>query len=170
MEDIMGNMAKQNDYRSSSVRTVQADAYLSDMNELIARGYEVAITVTGGSMVPFLVHGRDQVYFGPIQKPLKHGDVVFYKRTDGKFVMHRICNIRKGNEYYLIGDAQKQKEGPIFREQIFAVVLAVKRKGEWIDSSSPVWKFFQHVWVRLVPFRGIIMKVYSLVQRGRKHD
>ena len=35
----------------------------------------------------------------------------------------------KKEEYYLIGDAQTVIEGPIQREQIFAVVTKVKRKG-----------------------------------------
>ena len=51
----------------------------------------------------------------------------------------------KKEEYYLIGDAQTVIEGPIQREQIFAVVTKVKRKGEWIvpeisgGNSSPTY-------------------------------
>ena len=42
--------------------------------------------------------------------------------------MHRIYNV-KNEEYYLIGDAQTVIEGPIQREQIFAIIIKVKRKG-----------------------------------------
>ena len=83
-----------------------------------------------------------------------------YKRQ----VMHRIYNVKK-EEYYLIGDAQTVIEGPIQREQIFAVVTKVKRKGEWIVPENFRWKFFVHVWLNIIPLRETIIKTYRFFKR-----
>lgn len=79
------------------------------MKELLAQGKNVTFKVTGGSMVPFLVGLRDLAVVSPVTEPLKKGDIVFYQRSNGDYVMHRICKIKNG-EYYMVGDAQMQIE------------------------------------------------------------
>lgn len=151
-------------------RIVDTVPFMAEMRKLIEAGYGVSLTVTGGSMLPFIAGERDKVYFGPIEKPLKRGDIVFYQRCGGGYVMHRIYRVSREQEYYLVGDAQEQMEGPILREQIFAVVTSVQRKGKWINSGNFVWKFYQYVWIRMVPVRRSIIEIYKTVQRRRKHE
>ena len=40
-------------------RTVDTDSYMRVLSGLVAKGETVCLTITGGSMTPFLVHGRD---------------------------------------------------------------------------------------------------------------
>ena len=46
--------------------------------------------------------------------------------------MHRIHHINKEGKLFIIGDAQVDMEGPIDKEQVFAIITKVKRKGKWI--------------------------------------
>ena len=71
----------------------------------------------------------------------------------------------KNEEYYLIGDAQTVIEGPIQREQIFAIIIKVKRKGKWIVPEDFQWKFFAHIWPNIIPLRRTIIKTYRFFKR-----
>ena len=101
---------------------------------------------------PFLCHRRDYIYFTRPEEELKRGDMVFYQRDSGQYVMHRIWKVRPEG-YYMVGDAQTQIEGPLRREQIFARIVRVKRKGRILEPGDFWWEFFEHVWICIIPAR-----------------
>lgn len=97
--------------------------------------------------------------------PLKKGDMVFYQRVDGQYVMHRIYKV-KDKEFYMVGDAQTEIEGPLCDKQIFARITKIRRKGKLIQPRDFWWWFFAKVWIRLVPIRPLIIKMYRLCCRS----
>ena len=116
----------------------------------------------------FLGHGRDTIFFSAPDRELRRGDMVFYQRDSGQFVMHRIWKVKKDG-YYIVGDAQTDIEGPIRRDQIFARITKVNRKGKMISNGDFWWEFFEKVWIRMVPLRPAIVKFYTAVfSRGKK--
>lgn len=148
------------------MRQLDTTAYVSALRELVEAGQEVSMTIAGGSMAPFLVNGRDAIRFKAPDRPLKPGDMVFYQRENGQFVMHRICRVAPEG-VYLVGDAQWHIEGPLAPERIFALVIQAQRKGKWIGPGDFWWEFFARVWIRLIPLRPGIVKLYTRL-RGRK--
>ncbi len=142
------------------MRELDAQEYLTMLRGLVEEGREVTMTITGSSMAPFLIHRRDSICFAKPDRELRRGDMVFFRRTDGTYVMHRICRV-KDNGYYLIGDAQTVKEGPVGRSQIFALVKKVRRKGVWMGPGDFWWEFFEHVWLRMIPLRRLVMRIYG---------
>ena len=149
------------------MRTVDTREYLSILRELTEEGRDVSLRITGSSMAPFLIHQRDTVYFRKPDRPLKKGDMVFYQRDSGQFVMHRICRVKKDG-YYLVGDGQTQIEGPIRRDQIFGLIFQVSRKGKTMVPGDFWWEFFRHVWLRLIPFRNVLVKLEAAWKRWRR--
>ncbi|MBQ2948874.1 MAG: S24/S26 family peptidase [Clostridia bacterium] len=127
---------------------------------LVEEGKEVSIIVTGSSMNPFLIHQRDTVFFRRPDRPLRRGDIVFYQRDNGQYVLHRIVRVR-GDMFDIIGDAQTEIEFGVRREQIFALITKVKRKGKLIRPGDFWWMFFERVWLRMIPLRRIISVVYG---------
>ena len=113
-------------------------------------------------MSPFLGHARDTIYFQKPDRKLRRGDIVFYQRLGGQFVMHRICRVTEDG-YYMVGDAQTEIEGPLKREQIFALITKVNRKGKWIGPGNFWWEFFEHVWIRMIPLRPMICRFYGFM-------
>ncbi|MBE5892148.1 MAG: hypothetical protein E7286_02070 [Lachnospiraceae bacterium] len=148
------------------MRKIDTNEYISTLRELTEEGREVGLTISGSSMSPFLIHERDYICFKKPDRELRRGDMVFYQRETGQFVMHRILKV-KPEGYYIIGDAQMEIEGPLRREQIFAVVTRVKRKDKWIQKGNFWWEFFEHVWLHIIPMRRYIMWFYVRV-RGFK--
>ena len=141
---------------------IDTKIYLSFLKEMIEQNMDVSIVISGNSMSPFLVNQPDVIYLIKINTKLKKGDLVLYQRLSGQYVVHRIVKVKKSG-YYLAGDNQIAIEGPILDKQIFGLVTKVKRKGKWIEAGNFWWEFFEHVWVYLLPWRMIILKIYKKV-------
>jgi len=146
------------------MRTVDTRQYVSMLRELVREGNEVSMLITGSSMSPFLLSHKDTICFKAPQRPLRRGDMVFYERSTGQFVMHRIYKVRK-NGLYIVGDAQKDIEGPVDPVQVFAVVTKVNRRGQWVGPGNFWWEFYEHIWIRLVFFRPVIFRLYHLLMK-----
>ena len=142
------------------MKLVNTKEYVSVLQELTDAGKEVSMMISGSSMSPFLIHQRDMVCFKKPDRRLKRGDIVFFQRENGQYVLHRIRKV-KPEGYYIVGDAQTQMEGPVREEQIFGLVTKVKRKGTWIKPGDFWWEFFAGVWLRILPCRRMIMAVYA---------
>lgn len=156
---------------SDGKRKVNTSTYLSCMKELLDKGRSVSVPVTGGSMSPFLASGRDWVQLKPAEKFLKKGNIALYRQKGGRYLLHRICRVENGREYYFIGDAQTCVEGPIDREQIAGGVAMAYRKGRWIGPGDFWWEFFEHTWLHLIPMRRKILSGYGrLRRRGRREE
>ena len=140
---------------------VNTEKYISMLRSLVEEEREVSLLISGSSMAPFLIHHRDTILFGKPDRPLRRGDMVFYQRSTGQFVMHRIYKV-KIDGYYIVGDAQTEIEGPVNQSQIFAIVKKVRRKGKWIGPNNFLWIFFEKIYIRLVPVRSLIIKSYGL--------
>ena len=149
------------------VKQVDTREYVSVLREIAEEGKVVSMLIAGSSMAPFLCHNRDYIYFTRPERELCRGDMVFYQRDNGQYVMHRIYRV-KPDGYYMVGDAQTQIEGPLRREQIFAVITQVKRAGKMIRPGDFWWEFFEHIWIRIVPARRIVTALYGMLC-GKNH-
>ena len=138
--------------------------YIDILRTVIDEGKEVNMRVLGSSMAPFVVHERDTIYFKRPERKLKKGDIAFFQRNNGQYVVHRIYKV-KGDEYYFVGDNQTLIEGPIEKGQIFAIVTRVIRKGKEIRPGDPWWLFFEKIWINMIPLRRITIKAYGLIRR-----
>lgn len=76
-----------------SIRTIDTFEYISVLRELVESGHEVCVKVSGYSMYPFLRSGRDTAFFRKPDRKLRVGDIVFYQRLNGQYILHRICEI-----------------------------------------------------------------------------
>lgn len=140
--------------------------YITILKSLVDEGREVNMHVLGSSMAPFVVHERDVIYFKKPGRKLHKGDIAFFQRKNGQYVVHRIYKT-KGNQYYFVGDNQTDIEGPIDEGQIFATVTKVKRKGKMIGPGDFWWEFFARVWIRIIPVRAFLVRLYGIFNKGR---
>lgn len=150
-------------------KTLNTREYVGLLKQLVEEGETVSMRIVGSSMSPFLIHDRDLITFKAPERELRKGDMVFFQRESGQYVMHRIYAV-KPDGYYMVGDAQTEIEGPISQEQIFAVIIKVRRKGKWLEPGNFWWNFFERVWINIIPFRKVVTVFYGLVYklRGRK--
>lgn len=150
-------------------RFVNTREYVSALRGLTEEGREVSLLISGSSMSPFLIHARDYIYFRKPDRELRRGDMVFFQRDSGQFVMHRILKVKKEG-FYLVGDGQTQVEGPVRRDQIFGLVFCVKRKGKKIKPGDFWWEFFAHVWLVFLPVRPFLVKCYGKLAGAEQNE
>lgn len=126
----------------------------------------VPLTISGGSMTPFLVHGRDVVYLSKPapDEPPKRGDMILYRRDNGAYVLHRVLRVERGL-YTMLGDAQTCPERGIRPDQVLAVVDHVRRKGVILHRGSFVWDFFEGAWLWVVPLRPVLVRGYDIIKK-----
>lgn len=142
------------------MRKVDTYEYVSALRELVEEGHEVSVQISGDSMVPFLHGKRDTAFFKAPDRELKVGDIVFFQRANGQYILHRIVKIENGN-YYIVGDAQSDIEGPISRQQIFALATEVIRNGKTLKPGDFKWTFFEKIWIKVIPLRSKLIRLYN---------
>lgn len=147
-----------------NVKVLPPEAAVERLLAIMATGAAAPLVISGYSMSPFLVHGRDTVYLTPPPETLKKGDMILYRRDSGMYVLHRICAV-EGNTFTLIGDGQQEKEQGIRKDQIIALVTAVRRKGKLLKKGSFWWDFFETVWLNMIPLRPAALKLYGLLKK-----
>jgi hypothetical protein len=125
------------------------------IKEKIDNGGTVKLPITGTSMLPLLVWGRDTVDIIKCQNP-KKGDIIFYLRDNGQFVLHRIVGVDEEG-YVLCGDNQWRLERGIRDHNIIAVVTSITRKGKTFEVTSLPYRIYSKVWMVLIPFRKLIL-------------
>ena len=139
-------------------------ALLEGYRELLPQVDSLPLDVTGSSMSPFLVHGRDSVRLSAIRRPLHAGDIVLYQRDSGEYILHRICRT-DGSTYTMVGDAHTVVESGIRPDQIFALVTEATRNGKKLTPGSFWWEFFEKIWIRILPLRPLVLRIVSSFRR-----
>lgn len=141
-----------------------------DIEKLLQEGNNISIKPQGYSMYPVLVPGRDEAVIEPVNtEKLRRGDVVLYRRdkavaSGGILVLHRIWK-RRPEGFYLVGDNQKEIEGPLRPDQMKGIMVAMNRKGRYISVTNPVYRCLTGIWLMLRPLRPAISKTAAAIKR-----
>ena len=140
-------------------RTLPAAVLMPEYESLLREGAELPLVISGESMLPFLRPGRDTVFLRKPEGTLQRGDIAFYRRSDGSYILHRVVRAEPG-KYWFLGDAQTRVEGPLPAQCVFAYVTAVRRNGRLYQPGSLLWRLFSGPWLNHFRWRPRILRVY----------
>lgn len=130
---------------------VEIDELVPLIEEVVEGGGTFRFYPRGVSMQPMLYQGKDSVVLGKADE-ISVGDVVFYRRDDGNFVLHRIVG-RHGGAYVMCGDHQGNGvEYGIGREQILFKLVGFYKGEEYHGIDEPQYKKYVAKRVRSIPF------------------
>ena len=146
----------------ANLRILPPEELVEQLLSLLEDTSQVPLVISGSSMYPFLHHRRDTVYLSKVSGSLKDGDMIFYRRASGKYVLHRIIRVGQGT-YELLGDRQTTSEPGIRDSQILAVVTAVQRDGKRLQAGDFLWDFFEKFWIRTIRLRPWLIRGYNLL-------
>ncbi len=128
----------------------------------VADGGSFLLTVTGGSMVPALLHERSQVeLIAPGQ--IAPGQIVLVQRDNGSLVLHRVVK-QDGDSLTINGDAQSWQETARV-SQVLAKVSRICRKGKWYEAGTLADKAYCKLWGVTRSLRPGLFKMYSKIKR-----
>lgn len=122
------------------------------------------LVVTGHSMYPTLRHRKDVVYLAPLNRTLKRGDLILYKRASGQYILHRIVSHPKDGKFICSGDNQWQKE-TVEEKQVVALVDGFVRGGKKYEMRNLGHRIWVGFWVLVFPIRRPILKLRRFLGR-----
>ena len=105
--------------------------------EILKKQGTLVFTPGGNSMQPLLSHRENPVVLVPCTERLKKGDIPFYKRADGQYVLHRIVRVRK-TSYDCCGDNQSAVEKGVTDDMILARMIGFYQKETYV-SLDEAW-------------------------------
>lgn len=123
-------------------RDVSFSDLLPIIQEKIQKGESFSFLASGDSMLPFLRNGQDLVTLSPKPETFKKNDVIFYRRENGQFILHRIVKVLESGEMWLCGDNQLYIERKIFPEDVIAILTKIKRDEKVISLTSLSYKCY----------------------------
>lgn len=132
--------------------------------QAVSGGGSFVLTVTGGSMVPALLHKKSQVELSA-PEDVRLRDIVLARRQDGSLVLHRVIAI-DGDILTLCGDAQSWTE-EVLRSQLLAKVTRICRSGRWRKTGGGQ-AAYARCWGLTRPIRPAMFRLYSKIQRKRR--
>ncbi len=133
------------------------------IRESMDHGDSFRFTAFGNSMHPFIKGGIDRVCLSPVREDVKKYDIIFYRRDNGMFVLHRVIGIENG-AFILCGDNQYSVEEGILPRQILAILTEIERNGKIVPLSSLSHK----IWCHSLFMRRFWLHVKSYISRKFK--
>lgn len=119
--------------------------YAAVIREVLDSGGEFTLYPRGTSMLPLIMQERDSVTLEQPQGALHRGDIAFYQRENGQYVLHRIIGERDGT-FTMCGDNQLAPEYGVKPEQIIAKAAYITRKGSKITPRSLPYRLYVLLW------------------------
>lgn len=136
---------------------------LSEYDETIRlvldSGGEFTIYPKGTSMLPLIVQQRDSVTLAKPSGELRRGDIAFYLRDNGQYVLHRVIKSENGR-YTMCGDNQITPETGIENRHIIGVVRRITRNGRTLTDRTFSYRLYKLIWRSF-----FVRRVYSRLRR-----
>ena len=139
-------------------QSFHAEAVMPLIRERLAAGQIVRnLGFQGVSMLPMLRQGKDFVELAPLPKRLKKYDLPVYRLSSGKYVIHRVVDVRE-DCYICLGDNTYNFE-KVDPEQMVAIVCAFTRGGRRISVENCGYRVYCRIWCAVIPARRFAMRM-----------
>ncbi len=143
---------------------VSFEALFPIIKEELDNGRSFSFTAFGKSMYPAIQGGIHRVTLSPIAEAPKIGDILFYRRKNGMFVLHRLCKIETDGSFTFCGDNQYVLETDVKQHQLLAKMTKLEKNGKDVTPSP----FTQTLLTAFLPFRRFYLHVIVYLKRKLK--
>ena len=141
--------------------------YLSDYEELIrevlSSDGEFRLYPHGTSMLPLLRQGIDSVALRKLDRPPRKFDILFYKRQDGSYILHRVKEVTKDG-LVLWGDNHTMLEYGITEKNIIGYAARIFRGDKELDCQGFGYRMYLWLW----QFKAVRRILLPIAYRLRK--
>ena len=144
-------------------RKCRFEELASVIKETLDGNGEVSFVLNGTSMLPTIRDGVDTVTLVKPLRKLKKGDIIFYRRDNGQYILHRIVKT-DGDTYTTLGDNQWICDYNIRFNQIIGVVKCIEKNGRHHDSEELQCR----IYLLFLPIIRWIYRIYNAIKRRIK--
>ena len=125
---------------------------------LMNEGYSVTLPVSGRSMLPFIIGGKESVILAP-PAGLKRGIVALAWVENRRYVLHRIERI-EGERVTLMGDGNLAGREHCSIGDVKAIATHVVDIKHCLHYLYTPWrKTAAEIWAKLIPIRRYLLKL-----------
>ena len=143
--------------------TIHLSDYEELIREVLATGGEFRLYPHGTSMLPLLRQGIDSVALRSLDRPPRKFDILFYKRQDGSYILHRVKKVTKEG-LVLWGDNHTMLEYGITEENIIGYAARVFRGDKELDCQGFGYRAYLWLW----QFKAVRRILLPIAYRLRK--
>lgn len=131
-------------------------------SELLKNGVYASVT-SGVSMRPLFKTNRDMVILKRPDTELKKYDVVLYRLTTGRYVLHRIIKVTP-DKLIIRGDNTYSLEY-VNKSDVIGVLTEFNRKGKRTSVTNRAYVFYSKFWNLIYPLRFVCHKALNLLRK-----
>ena len=117
------------------------------------------IPLHGDSMMPLIRPEKDIVTIMPLTRAPMVGDIVLFRRSDGKNIVHRVYRVFP-NGIQTWGDNCQRADAPRKRNDVYGLIVSVEKDGNtyqldtdkqraygvgWMKYGRPAWLIVQRI-------------------------
>ena len=136
--------------------------------EYLDQNETLTYTNVGVSMLPLLRQGKDLFTVRKKGKErCKAGDVVLYRRTPDRYVLHRVVEVRP-EDYVILGDNCIAKEYGIRDEDILGIMTGYVRDGKEHSIEEPGYRVYSNLWMHTIGMRVCAKRCRNALARRVK--
>ena len=150
----------------SSLRCAKWGRLMSDRipkEQFIAENGFLIVHPVGSSMLPLLRGGKDTVELAAAEE-IKCGDVVWYRRADGSYILHRVVEV-DGDSLALCGDWQTVPERAVQRADVLGVMRGFYRGERYVSVENIRYRAYSAIWRSMV-LRRAVKKLYRIFHKS----
>ena len=136
------------------------------IKEVVDKGGEFRLFPRGTSMEPLIYAGTDSMLLGPSSE-IKNGDVLFYRRKNGAFVIHRLIEVRDGT-LTMCGDHQRTLEFGIMPEQVIAKMTGYFKGEAYHSLDEEEYVKYTQKMISRFPFYRRNPTVYKALKKIKR--
>lgn len=115
------------------------------IREVLASGGEFRLYPRGTSMLPLIREGIDSVALRILDRPPRKFDILFYRRSDGSYILHRVKKATKDG-LVLWGDNHTMLEYGITEKNIIGYAARIFRGETELDCQSLKYRAYLWLW------------------------
>ncbi len=134
------------------------------IEEQLLNGGTATFTVRGTSMNPLFADRKSIVRIAKCEKMPRKYDIIFYRRNEGMFILHRIVGI-KDDGFICRGDNQFENEFPIGLDSIIGIVTEYNNHGKFEKICSFKQMVYSRFWVNTMIFRRSWRKIINRIKK-----
>ena len=143
--------------------SIRLSDYDGLIREVLSSGGEFRLYPHGTSMLPLLRQGRDSVALRRVDSPIRAGDILFYQRPDGSFVLHRVRSVAPEG-LTLIGDNQTVPEPGVAPDWVIGRVTRIFRDDKEVFCNGWRYRWYLRLWQFTIT-RSLLRKLYHFYER-----
>ena len=135
------------------------------IREVLSSGGEFRIYPHGTSMLPLIRQGIDSVALRTLDRPPQKFDILFYRRTDGSYILHRVKEVTS-HGLIMWGDNHTMLEYGVTEDMIIGYAAKIFRGETELDCRRLRYRLYLWLW-QFKAIRNLVLPIAYYLRKEK---